>query len=114
MTIISSISLGVCWFDLSLLICQSVLISLTDREIKRGGRGAGSERGKGRRGWGAKGKWRILWPMVPAGGLFLSGPKRFRARQSLRSKLLFVFKAQQSEQAHLCTFQKTPLTVGWA
>ena len=34
MTIISSISLGVCWFDLSLLICQTMLIGLTDRKIK--------------------------------------------------------------------------------
>lgn len=34
MTIISSISLGICFFDLSLLICQSMLISLTDRKIK--------------------------------------------------------------------------------
>lgn len=34
MTIISSTSLGVCWFDLSLLICQSMLISLTYRNIK--------------------------------------------------------------------------------
>ena len=34
MTIISSISLGVSWFDLSLLICQTMLIGLTDRKIK--------------------------------------------------------------------------------
>ena len=34
MTIISSISLGVCWFDLSLLICQTMLIGLTDRKIE--------------------------------------------------------------------------------
>lgn len=34
MTIISSISLGICLFDLSLLICQSMLISLTDRKVK--------------------------------------------------------------------------------
>jgi len=38
MTIISSISLGICLFDLSLLICQSMLISLTDRMIKCGDR----------------------------------------------------------------------------
>lgn len=38
MTIISSISLGICLFDLSLLICQSMLISLTDRKIKCGDR----------------------------------------------------------------------------
>lgn len=85
MTIISSISLGVCWFDLSLLICQSMLISLTDTEIKCGGRCTRSERRKGRRGWGTKGKWRTLWLMVPMGGLFRGGPKILEL-DSLRSK----------------------------
>lgn len=91
MTIISSISLGVCWFDLSLLICQSMLIGLTDRKIKCRGRCNSREKRereemmRTRASKGHYGQWSLQ------GALFQGGPKSLQARQSLRSKSLFLF-----------------------
>ena len=73
MTIISSISLGVSWFDLSLLICQTMLIGLTDRKIKcRSRNTSGKQEKTGERG--TKGKWRARRPLVTVKH-FLGGPE---------------------------------------
>lgn len=75
MTIISSTSLGVCWFDLRLLISQSMLMSLKGRKIKCRGRCTNREK----RGWGAKEKQKALWPIVTAGNTLLGWPQKYQS-----------------------------------
>lgn len=77
MTIISSFSLGVCWFDLSLLICQRMLISLVDSRAKAEAAALVGKRGedeepRGRQGHHANGHCR-------------GSSKRPRAPQRLRA-----------------------------
>lgn len=83
--IISAISSGICWVDLTLLICQSVPLRQTDRHMQCRGICANRE-------WG-KGEMR----RQEGGGSWLLVTKWVRARGSLRSQLLFFFLSLTKE-----------------